>query len=265
MARGRYVVAMADHPEIETARLRLRQFRAEDLGPHQCRGRRRPRRHLGAPASAAGGQPAPVGRTARRMGPRRLRHVIMEERETGAVIGHCGIQRLEDGNDVEVGCYLGRAGWGRGYGDRGRRGERGLRLRPMRTVAHRRRRTPRQRRVAERAAQGRAMSCPGRPLLRGGRGSVRRRPTLAAVPYTRGQLLNTSLIFSPACLTLDFAWSAWPSASSCSSSVALPTPSLTLPASFLGLVIDLVVESHWVCPPDSLGGALPGGFPAGPS
>src|SRR3954463_16004510 len=43
------------------------------------------------------------------------------------------------------------------------------------------------------------------------------------------QCLNASLIFSPACLMFELVWSALPSASSCSLSVALPTVSLTLP------------------------------------
>src|SRR5690349_19946711 len=38
-------------------------------------------------------------------------------------------------------------------------------------------------------------------------------------------------MFSPACLSFELDWSALPSASRDSSSVALPTPSLTLPVS----------------------------------
>src|SRR5690242_18154708 len=38
-------------------------------------------------------------------------------------------------------------------------------------------------------------------------------------------------MFSPACLSFELFWSALPSASSRSSSVALPTPSFTLPPS----------------------------------
>src|SRR5512133_2806272 len=38
-----------------------------------------------------------------------------------------------------------------------------------------------------------------------------------------------SFTFSPACLRLDLAWSAWPAASSSSSSVARPLVSLALP------------------------------------
>jgi ribosomal-protein-alanine N-acetyltransferase len=37
------------------------------------------------------------------------------ERSTGAVIGDCGLQYLDDGPDVEVGCRLARRHWNKGY------------------------------------------------------------------------------------------------------------------------------------------------------
>jgi len=40
---------------------------------------------------------------------------IAEVRESGAVIGHAGLQRLHGTDDVELGYYLGRAAWGQGY------------------------------------------------------------------------------------------------------------------------------------------------------
>ena len=40
---------------------------------------------------------------------------IAEVAATREVIGHCGLQRLEDGDEVEVGYYLGRSAWGQGY------------------------------------------------------------------------------------------------------------------------------------------------------
>jgi len=106
---------MADHPEIETARLRLRQFRAEDLGPHRAA-------VDDDPAVTWAHRRLPLAASLRRWADRLdgwdrdgYGMWIVEERETGTVIGHCGIQRLEDGDDVEVGYYLGRTGWGRGY------------------------------------------------------------------------------------------------------------------------------------------------------
>jgi RimJ/RimL family protein N-acetyltransferase len=37
------------------------------------------------------------------------------ERDTGEIVGHCGIAFLEDGPDVELGFCLARECWGRGY------------------------------------------------------------------------------------------------------------------------------------------------------
>src|SRR3954471_6431777 len=59
-----------------------------------------------------------------------------------------------------------------------------------------------------------------------------RGPRLASVRSAGvRQDLKASLMFSPACLSFELDWSALPSAWRLSSSVALPTPSLTLPAS----------------------------------
>src|SRR6185312_5156648 len=54
-----------------------------------------------------------------------------------------------------------------------------------------------------------------------------------------GQDLKASLTFSTACLIFELLWSALPSASSCSSSVARPTPSLTLPPNSSALLSTL--------------------------
>ena len=37
------------------------------------------------------------------------------ERSTGGVIGDCGLQYLEDGPDVEIGCRFARRHWNKGY------------------------------------------------------------------------------------------------------------------------------------------------------
>jgi RimJ/RimL family protein N-acetyltransferase len=106
---------VGDLPELDTARLRLRQFRADDLAPHRA---------------AVDDDPAvtwahvrlPLVDSLRRWADRLdgwerdgYGMWIAEERATGAVIGHCGLQRLDGGDEVEVGYYLGRAAWGRGY------------------------------------------------------------------------------------------------------------------------------------------------------
>jgi len=38
------------------------------------------------------------------------------ERSNNELIGYAGLQHLEDGDDVEIGYYLGRRAWGRGLG-----------------------------------------------------------------------------------------------------------------------------------------------------
>jgi ribosomal-protein-alanine N-acetyltransferase len=96
-------------PEINTARLRLRQFRAEDLVPHRA---------------AVDDDPAVTWAHERRPLAVSLRSWadrldewqrdgfgmwIAEVAATREVVGHCGLQRLEDGDEVEVGYYLGRA------------------------------------------------------------------------------------------------------------------------------------------------------------
>jgi RimJ/RimL family protein N-acetyltransferase len=40
---------------------------------------------------------------------------VVEARATGEIIGHAGLQRLDGGDDVELGYYLVRAAWGQGY------------------------------------------------------------------------------------------------------------------------------------------------------
>ena len=106
---------MGDLPELDTARLRLRQFRPDDLAAHRA---------------AVDDDPAvtwahvrlPLADSLRRWADRLdgwqrdgYGMWIAEVRDTGTVIGHCGLQRLEEGDEVEVGYYLGRAAWGRGY------------------------------------------------------------------------------------------------------------------------------------------------------
>jgi [ribosomal protein S5]-alanine N-acetyltransferase len=106
---------MVDHPEIETARLRLRQFRPDDLGPHRAA-------VDDDPAVTWAHRRLPLAVSLRRWAERLdgwdrdgYGMWIIEVRESGTVIGHCGLQRLEDGDDVEMGYYLGRVGWGHGY------------------------------------------------------------------------------------------------------------------------------------------------------
>jgi [ribosomal protein S5]-alanine N-acetyltransferase len=101
--------------EVETERLVLRQFRAEDLAAHRA---------------AVDDDPAvtwahvrlPLADSLRRWADRLdgwsrdgFGMWIAAERSSGRVVGHCGLQRLEDGDEVEVGYYFGQTAWGRGY------------------------------------------------------------------------------------------------------------------------------------------------------
>ncbi|MGK5685166.1 GNAT family N-acetyltransferase [Actinoplanes sp. URMC 104] len=106
---------METSAEITTERLLLRQFRAEDLAAHRA---------------AVDDDPAvtwthtrvPLADSLRRWAGRLdawsrdgFGMWIAAERSSGAVLGHCGLQRLEGGDDVELAYYLGRPAWGHGY------------------------------------------------------------------------------------------------------------------------------------------------------
>ncbi len=106
---------MADLPEVRTARLWLRQFRADDFPAHRAA-------VDDDPAVTWNHQRVPLADSLRRWADRLdawqrdgFGMWIAEEPDTGTVIGHCGLQRLEGGEDVELAYYLGRRAWGKGY------------------------------------------------------------------------------------------------------------------------------------------------------
>lgn len=106
-----------DIPEIETARLRLRGFRPDDLDA-LCQ-------IFGDPVVMkfiSGGKPRT--REATREG--LLRSIegwrkrgfglwAVEEKATGLVVGYCGLIRLDDTPEIEVAYGLARSAWGRGF------------------------------------------------------------------------------------------------------------------------------------------------------
>jgi [ribosomal protein S5]-alanine N-acetyltransferase len=101
--------------EIQTERLLLRQFRAEDLAAHRAM-------VDDDPAVTWAHVRLPLVDSLRRWADRLdgwsqdgFGMWIAAERASGRIIGHCGLQRLESGDDVEVGYYLGRTAWGHGY------------------------------------------------------------------------------------------------------------------------------------------------------
>jgi RimJ/RimL family protein N-acetyltransferase len=106
---------MAETPVVTTERLRLRGFRAEDLPAHRAA-------VDDDPAVTWAHTRIPLADSLRRWADRLddwerqgFGMWIVEVAATGTVIGHAGLQRLEGGDDVELGYYLGRAAWGQGY------------------------------------------------------------------------------------------------------------------------------------------------------
>ncbi|MFC7547479.1 GNAT family N-acetyltransferase [Plantactinospora sp. GCM10030261] len=106
---------MTNHPDITTARLSLRQFRPEDFAVHRAvvdvdptvtwAGRRRP-----VTASLRSWADRLDGWQRDGFG-----MWVTEVTASREVIGHCGLQRMADEDEVELGYYLGRAAWGQGY------------------------------------------------------------------------------------------------------------------------------------------------------
>jgi ribosomal-protein-alanine N-acetyltransferase len=106
---------MTDVPVVTTERLVLRGFRAEDLPAHRAAVDDDDAvtwAHVRLPLAAS------LRRWADRLdGWDRdgLGMWIVEVAATGTVIGHAGLQPLHGTGDVELGYYLGRATWGKGY------------------------------------------------------------------------------------------------------------------------------------------------------
>jgi ribosomal-protein-alanine N-acetyltransferase len=106
---------MSEIPTVTTERLRLRAFRPEDLPAHRAA--------VDDDAAVTWAHVRlPLADSLRRWADRldEWERVgfgmwIIEVAATGMVIGHAGIQRLEDTDDVELGYYLGRQAWGQGY------------------------------------------------------------------------------------------------------------------------------------------------------
>jgi [ribosomal protein S5]-alanine N-acetyltransferase len=102
-------------PVLTTERLRLRGFRAEDLPAHRAAVDDDDAvtwSHVRHPLAES------LRRWAKRLDEWEQNGFgmwIVEVMATGEVIGHAGIQRLEDTDDVELGYYRGRSAWGQGY------------------------------------------------------------------------------------------------------------------------------------------------------
>jgi RimJ/RimL family protein N-acetyltransferase len=104
-----------DIPELRTARLRLRAFRADDLDDYAAvRAEPEVARYIGGPLS----RPEAWDRMAVMVGQWALRGYgvfAIEERASPRAIGHVGILHPADWPEPEIAYTIGPAAWGRGY------------------------------------------------------------------------------------------------------------------------------------------------------
>jgi [ribosomal protein S5]-alanine N-acetyltransferase len=111
---GRPQDGRAPHPELETARLRLRQLRPDDLAAHHAA--------VGSDPAVTWDGTAGSLEDSRQALDRHIRHWdrhgfgvwAVVERGGGSLLGHAGLQVLEHSDQVQVSYYLGQAAWGRG-------------------------------------------------------------------------------------------------------------------------------------------------------
>ncbi len=110
-------------PEVETARLLLRPFLPSDLEPfYALRADPEVMRYIGAGAPQTREQSdAWQERNARRWRGEGFGMWAVVEKGGGGLIGWCGLGRLEDTEEVEVGYGLARRAWGRGLATEGAR------------------------------------------------------------------------------------------------------------------------------------------------
>lgn len=100
--------------QLETARLLLRAFRLEDLPIHH--------RLIGSDPQVTWNGKALTLEESEAALRRRMQHCeehgfgmwVVEEKASGEMLGHAGLQHLEDTEEVEIGYYFGRPAWGRG-------------------------------------------------------------------------------------------------------------------------------------------------------
>lgn len=101
--------------EITTARLRLRPLVKDDLEDDYAM--------VGSDPQVTWNHKAQSRDQAQIALEKRLRHWVdhgfgmhaVIEKATQQLVGHGGLQRLEETSDVELGYYLGRSAWGRGF------------------------------------------------------------------------------------------------------------------------------------------------------
>jgi RimJ/RimL family protein N-acetyltransferase len=108
---------MSNTWHLLTHRLRLRPYRPDDIAPmFEVFGDQEVMRF-----SQSGGDPS-LDVTAARV-QKLIDHQakfgfslwVVEDRETGVILGDCGLKQLEDGPEIEVGYRFAKAHWGQGY------------------------------------------------------------------------------------------------------------------------------------------------------
>ena len=100
--------------QLETERLFLRPFAWEDLSVHH--------RLIGSDPQVTWNKKALTLEESEAALKRRMQHWVehgfgmwvVEEKASGSLLGHAGLQMLEATEDIELGYYFGRPAWGRG-------------------------------------------------------------------------------------------------------------------------------------------------------
>ena len=101
-------------PTLETQRLQLRSFSMDDLALHH--------QLIGSDPQVTWHGKALTLEESEAALKKRIHHWeqhgfgmwAVEEKATGSLLGHAGLQMLEDTDQVELGYYFGRPAWGRG-------------------------------------------------------------------------------------------------------------------------------------------------------
>ena len=101
-------------PQLETARLLLRPFTQDDLLIHHQLIGSDPRVTWHGKALALEESEAALQRRMQHWQEHGFGMWVVEEKVTGHLLGHAGLQHLEDSENVEVGYYFGQPAWGKG-------------------------------------------------------------------------------------------------------------------------------------------------------
>jgi [ribosomal protein S5]-alanine N-acetyltransferase len=101
-------------PTLTTERLVLRQFTLADVDAHHGQVGGDPQVTWSGEARTLEDTRGRIARYIADWDVGELGMWAVVERETDALIGHAGLQPLEDTGDIEIGYYLGRGAWGRG-------------------------------------------------------------------------------------------------------------------------------------------------------